>query len=874
MNNTQKVTYLKDYQVPHYLIDEVQLKVVLNDEATHVFSKLFIRKNPAAQFKNDEAVPLVLNGQHLSLQHIGLDGADLASNAYTNDECSLTVFNPPEQFILDIETIIKPQDNTTLSGLYRSKELYCTQCEAHGFQRITYFIDRPDVMSIFTVIIEADKKRYPVLLSNGNCVARGDLAHGHHWVKWHDPHKKPAYLFALVAGNLVCVNEVFTTKSGRPIDLHIYIESGNENRVSHAMNALKQAMRWDEEKYGREYDLDIYMIVAVHDFNMGAMENKGLNIFNAKYILADPECATDHDYQHIEQVIAHEYFHNWSGNRVTLRDWFQLSLKEGFTVFREQQFAHDVTAGSIQRIEQAQHMRNYQFVEDAGPMSHAVRPESYIEINNFYTLTVYEKGAEVIRMLSTLLGPSVFRLGTDLYFSRYDGQAVTTDDFVSAMQAVTAIDLTQFKLWYSQAGTPQLTVQGSYDAQSARYSLTVTQHTPPTPGQPEKVPLHIPLKMALLGQQGQLLPLGEGPETVRVLEIKQAEQTFIFDDIREAPIPSLLRGFSAPVTLSYAYTDVELFVLALHDTDPFCRWDAAQQLYKRAFTQLIRDHQAENELAVPDFLLSLMAALLTPPFVDPALLAAQLSLPTVTEMMNIQTVIDVDAVHAAHKFLRDKIAHILRNEWTDCYQTLLQTGPYAIDCKSVAKRSLKNTCLHYLVHTDPDIALQQFNLADNMTDSLAALRALNSGEFAAREAVLATFYQKWQHDPLVLDKWFAIQACAQIPDAWARVEALLTHKDFDIKNPNKVSALFGQFSHNNPYYFHRIDGKVYAFYQMLILKLDALNPQVAARIAQVFTTFKRFDPTRRNLMQHTLEAMMNEPLSNDLYEIVSKSLSE
>ncbi len=853
MDNTKKVTYLKDYQAPHYFIDEVQLKFVLNEDETRVLSKLLIHANP--EFAN---MPLVLDGEQLTLIDIAIDGEALPKNRYQQNAQSLTISEVPLQFILTLETLIKPQENTALSGLYRSHHMYCTQCEAQGFRRITYYIDRPDVLSKFTVVIDADKTRYPILLSNGNCINQGDLAHNRHWVEWYDPFKKPAYLFALVAGDLVCVQDVFITHMQRKIDLHIYVEKGNEERVTHAMEALKRAMQWDEKAYGREYDLDIYMIVAVKDFNMGAMENKGLNIFNAKYILANPQTATDHDYQYIEHVIGHEYFHNWSGNRVTLRDWFQLSLKEGFTVFREQQFAADMGSSSAQRIEQARHMRTVQFVEDAGPMSHAVRPDSYLEINNFYTMTVYEKGAEVIRMLSTLLGDDLFRKGTDLYFSRYDGKAATTDDFVATMQSVAQSDLTQFQLWYTQAGTPQLNIDWSYDVKQAIFTLNVNQIV-------RGEPMHIPLKIALLDETGV--------SHESVLEIKQAKETFIFNQITREPIPSLLREFSAPVKIKVDYTIEQLLFIAAHDTDAFCRWDAAQQIYHLCMLQLIQAHQAQMSKVLPECLIKLIRHLLTDKHQDLALAALMLQLPTQSDMAGFCEEIDVDAIHSVYEFLMTQLAHTLRNEFMDSYQSLLQTGPYMTEPSHIEMRALKNTCLQYLVYVDLNIAVQQFALADNMTDSLAALRALNNFDNPARLLALDNFYQKWQKDDLVLDKWFAIQAIANVPDSLKTIEQLAQHPAFDIKNPNKVSALIIQWSRNNSG-FHQKDGKGYEFLMHLILKLDALNPQISARAAQVFTQFKRYDLERRELMRKTLQTLQKAQLSNDLYEIVNKSLNE
>ncbi|MFA6037077.1 MAG: aminopeptidase N [Legionellales bacterium] len=845
--------YLKDYQVPPYLIDEVHLKFVIEDEQTRVLSRLLIRANPECK---TSGLPLVLQGEQLALKNIALDGHPLSANNYQLSEESLTLEKVPEQFILTIETAINPKENTALSGLFYSNGMYCTQCEAQGFRRITYYIDRPDIMALFTVVIEADKTRYPILLANGNPIAKGDLGHNRHWVEWCDPFKKPAHLFALVAGDLICVSDTFVTASQRSIDLRIYVEKGNEDRVPHAMQSLKDAMSWDEKAYGLEYDLDIYMIVAVKDFNMGAMENKGLNIFNAKYILANPETATDVDYEYVQHIVGHEYFHNWSGNRVGLRDWFQLSLKEGFTVFREQQFAAAMSSPSVQRIEQARYLRSIQFAEDAGPMAHPVQPQSYMEINNFYTTTVYQKGAEVIRMMHTLLGETIFRKATDLYFSRFDGHASTIEDFLFAMQHASNRDLSQFKLWYTQAGTPELTIDSAYDTNENVFKLTVSQYLPSTPEQKDKHPMHIPLKIALFSDEGMLL------ETM--LEIKQLQETFSFENIAVEPVLSVLRDFSTPVKIKMNYSDEQLLFIATSDNDAFCRWDAAQQLYQRALLNRTN----------PEYVVRMIKHILNDKHQDIALSALMLQVPTQTEIANISDHIDVDAIHTSHEFLINYLAQALRDEFSDMYQQMLQTGPYIIDAEQIARRALKNTCLQYVARFDLDIVVEQFNLANNMTDSLAALRSLNSFENPARQTALDAFYDHWKNDTLVLDKWFAIQASANVPDTFEHVQALMKHPAFDIKNPNKVGALLVQFSRANPYYFHQLDGKPYAFLHDIILQLDQLNPQLAARVAHVFTNFKRYDDKRCALMRKTLQTLSQVKLSKDLYEIVNKSLTE
>jgi aminopeptidase N len=872
--------FLKDYQPSAYLINTTDLRFELDEEVTLVKAKLAIAKNPA---RGDVQLPLVLDGVNLVLRSIRIDGNPLLNDTFTVDSEKLTIHKVPDEFVLETEVEIKPQENTALEGLYKSSGNFCTQCEAHGFRKITYYLDRPDVMAKFTTTIVADKSRYPVLLSNGNPIAKGDFVNNQHWVTWEDPFKKPCYLFALVAGDLVHIADQFTTQAGRKVDLKIYVEKGNEDKCEHAMSSLKKSMRWDEETFGREYDLAIFMIVAVSDFNMGAMENKGLNIFNTKYIIANHKTGTDLDYEGIEAVVGHEYFHNWTGNRITCRDWFQLSLKEGLTVFRDHEFSADMNSRSVVRIDQVKRLRAMQFLEDAGPLAHPVRPESYIEMNNFYTATVYEKGSEVIRMMHTILGKEGFRRGMDLYFQRHDGQAVTCDDFVKAMEDANTADLGQFRLWYSQAGTPKLEVSTHYDAANKIYELTVKQVCPPTPGQPEKLPMHIPLVLGLLTQEGKELKLqleGEAPtlaSTTRVLAVTKIEQTFRFIDIPEGVVPSLLRGFSAPVKLKYNYTEQELLFLLGHDPDDFNRWEAGQQLASRILLQLVKAHQAGKPMVLNPELPKALHKALANPNLDDALKAQLLVLPSEVELGEMMDVIDADGLVAARRFVRQELAVHLSQEFAQLYQQARTNQAYAFSPKAVGQRSLKNTALAYLMCQEKQeltgLCLQQLKNADNMTDESAALRALANANCAEREEALSSFYQKWQHEALVVDKWFTIQATADLPGTLTKVKQLLDHPAFNIKNPNKVRALIGAFTGNFAE-FHRPDGLGYQFLADQVLRLDGLNPQVAARIVQALTRWRRFDDNRQQLMQKELNRIIQaEKLSNDVYEIVAKSLN-
>ena len=863
--------YLQDYKVPDFLIEKIDLEFELNEDVTHVKSRLEVHANSASEQPSKN---LVLHGEALELKSISLDGKILSSSNYQIANDLLTIPNVPEKFILEIHTIIKPQENTSLSGLYKSSGNFCTQCEAQGFRRMTYFLDRPDVMARYTTKIIAEEKRYPILLSNGNPIASGKLDNGRHWVQWEDPFKKPSYLFALVAGHLEFIEDYFKTQSGRNVTLRIYVEKDNQDKCAHAMQALKKAMRWDEEKFGREYDLDIYMIVAISDFNMGAMENKGLNIFNTKYILARPETATDTDFIHVEAVIAHEYFHNWTGNRITCRDWFQLSLKEGLTVFRDQSFTADTTSKTVARIHDVTNLRLAQFPEDAGPLAHPVRPDSYIEINNFYTSTIYNKGAEVIRMMQTILGEGMFRKGMDLYFERHDGQAVTIDDFAKAVEDAASIDLSQFRLWYSQAGTPILNVKEHYDAAKQTYHLTINQILPNTPGQTNKKPMHIPIKMGLIDQHGKEI-------TQEILQLKKSVETFEFENISTHPIPSLLRGFSAPVKVEYGYSDHSLQVLFQYDTDHFNRWEAGQKYSLNLMLHAIRDLQKGDPVNIPDEYIQAFKHVLENMQVDNLLLAEMISLPSEKYIAEHMPEIDVDVIHAVRENFLFMLALQLKDVFLNLYKKLHVTGPYQFTMTDIGNRQLKNMCLSYLMllndeKIQKEIGMNQFtqSLKSNMTDTIAALRSLTNINGPLREQALSEFYNTWKHDALVVDKWFTLQATSKLQGTLYKVQQLFKHEAFDIKNPNKVYALIGGFCQNNPVNFHAANGGGYQFLTEAILKLDALNPQVAARMIKPLTEWRRYDSKRQQLMRERLEVILKEPkISRDIYELVTKSLN-
>ncbi|MGR3896070.1 aminopeptidase N [Pseudomonas sp. 1176_21] len=879
-----QVIYLKDYQAPEYLIDETHLTFELFEDHSLVHAQLVMRRNPA---RGAGLPALVLDGQQLELLSVALDDQPLGADDYQLDDSHLTLQPTAERFTLDTSVKIHPETNTALEGLYKSGGMFCTQCEAEGFRKITYYLDRPDVMSTFTTTVIAEQHRYPVLLSNGNPIGSGPQQDGRHWATWEDPFKKPAYLFALVAGDLWCFEDTFTRQSGRDVTLRIYVEPENIDKCQHAMVSLKKSMRWDEEVYGREYDLDIFMIVAVNDFNMGAMENKGLNIFNSSCVLARAETATDAAHQRVEAVVAHEYFHNWSGNRVTCRDWFQLSLKEGFTVFRDSEFSADMNSRTVKRIEDVAYLRTHQFAEDAGPMAHAVRPDSFIEISNFYTLTVYEKGSEVVRMVHTLLGAEGFRKGSDLYFERHDGQAVTCDDFIKAMEDANGVDLTQFKRWYSQAGTPRLNVSEAYDAAAQTYSLTFSQSCPATPDKVEKQPFVIPVELGLLDAQGNDIALrlqGEtqAGATTRVLSVTEAEQTFTFVDVAARPLPSLLRGFSAPVKLSFPYDRDQLMFLMQHDSDGFNRWEAGQQLSVQVLQELIAQHQRGEALVLDQRLVTALGSVLANEALDQAMVAEMLSLPSEAYLTEISEVADVDAIHAARDFARQQLAEQLFDGLWARYQAnraVSRETAYVAEAEHFARRSLQNIALSYLMLTGRaqvlEATLEQFEACDNMTERLTALAVLVNSPFQDERArALQSFAEHFKDNPLVMDQWFSVQAGSPLPGGLARVRALMEHPAFTLKNPNKVRALIGAFAGQNLVNFHAADGSGYRFLADLVIELNGFNPQIASRQLAPLTRWRKYDAARQALMKAELERIRGSGgLSSDVFEVVSKSLA-
>jgi len=879
LTTPKKETFLKDYTPPAYLVDSVALRVELEPRHTRVHSRLQCRPNTR------QRQPLILNAKKLELVRVALDGTELTDEQYRFIDGFLEIFKVPDQiFSVEIETVINPEGNTALEGLYRSSGNYCTQCEPEGFRTISCFPDRPDVMSVFTTTVVGDKTTCPVLLSNGNLIDSGDLDDGRHYATWHDPFPKPCYLFALVAGNLVRISDTFTTCTGREIGLHFYVEERNRQKCGHAIRSLQKAMRWDEEQFGREYDLDTYMIVAVDDFNMGAMENKGLNVFNSKYVLALPETATDIDYEGIEGVIAHEYFHNWTGNRITCRDWFQLSLKEGLTVFRDQEFTADMTSRPVKRIQDANIIRSFQFREDSGPMAHPVRPPSFVEINNFYTLTVYNKGAELIRMLHTLLGPETFRKGMDLYFERHDGQAVTCDDFIAAMETAWGRDLEQFKYWYSQAGTPELTVRAAYDEHALQLTLSITQTCPATRETAAKQPFFMPLAVGLLDDHGASIPLDDAVSgaTTKVLHLSQQQQDFVFSGITNRPTVSFLRNFSAPVRVDFEQTDTELGLLMAHDADPFNRWDAGQRLALQSMLAQIERYQQGQPVLVPELLVKGMANLLADQESEPAFLAMAFILPSENWISQQMAVIDPVAVFAVRQQFRAQLARILQEPLLARYQALQDTTPYRYSAKDAGRRGLRNHCLAYLLTPDHgslldpallQLGLQQYAASDNMTDGISALNGVVNADLAAGTRLLADFHAKWQHDPLVVDKWLILQSGCTLPGTLDRVKALTTHPSFTYKNPNKVRSLIATFCATNHGQFHAADGSGYAFLGDQVLLLDRLNPQIASRMITPLTQWRRYDQSRQQQMQAQLERIANQPsLSDDVKEIVERTL--
>ncbi|MGB0468243.1 MAG: aminopeptidase N [Pontibacterium sp.] len=875
MSQAPKAIYLKDYQVPAYLIETTDLHFELNEQDTLVRTTLRVKLNPEA----DTGVTgfELFGHEDLTLCHLSVNGEQLTEKDYQRSGEILTLHQVPTEFEFESLVRIQPQNNTALEGLYKSDGMFCTQCEAEGFRRITFYPDRPDVMSVFRTTVEADKAAYPVLLSNGNPVEQGETDTGRHWVTWQDPFPKPAYLFALVAGDLEYIEDSFTTMSDRDVKLLIYAEKKDLDKLQYAMTSLKNAMQWDEQVYGREYDLDIYMIVAVDFFNMGAMENKGLNIFNTSCVLAHPKTTTDTGFQRVEAVVAHEYFHNWSGNRVTCRDWFQLSLKEGFTVFRDAAFSADMNSETVKRVEDVTLLRTAQFAEDASPMAHSIRPASVIEISNFYTLTIYEKGAEVVRMIHTLLGEENFRAGSDLYFSRHDGQAVTTDDFVQAMEDASGYDLAQFRLWYGQAGTPELKVTDEYDPQAQRYVLKVTQSCPVTPGQSHKEPMHIPLAMGLLDAEGNALTLAGG-ETTQVLNVTEAEQHFIFENIPSRPVPSLLRGFSAPVKLHYPYQREELVFLMSHDSDGFSRWDASQKLAVDIMQELIHDVQNGVPLHLDQRLPEAYQAVLDNPGLDQAMVAKVLTLPSEAYLSELAEQVDVDVIHQVRNFVRKQLALQMEDLLLAVYEANELSGDYSPDATSIARRSLKNLCLSYLLATDEAhylaLAESQFENADNMTDQAAALALVVHSRFEqAANKLLDRFYNQWQAESLVVNQWLMIQASNPQAGTLAKVGALMQHPAFDMKNPNKLRSLIGGFCGQNAVNFHAEDGSGYQFLGDRIIELNTQNPQVASRLLTPLTRWRKYSEARQIMMKEQLQRILDtDDLSKDVFEIVSKSL--
>ena len=873
---TPQTIYLKDYQVPEFLIDKTSLVFDLQDEFCRVSSTLSIRRNPES---SQSSGPLFLHGgMELDLQQVQVDNQIVTEKDYRRTDEGLVINQVPDSCVIRIEVLIKPHLNTTMMGLYKSRTMYCTQCEAEGFRNITFYLDRPDVMSEFTTKLIADKQQFPVLLSNGNAIDQGELEGNRHFATWHDPFKKPAYLFALVAGNLSVVEDSFTTCTNREILLQIFVEEKDLNKCDHAMLSLKNSMRWDEQVYGREYDLNRFMIVAVDDFNMGAMENKGLNIFNTSAVLANPKTTTDAAFQRVEGIVAHEYFHNWSGNRVTCRDWFQLSLKEGFTVYRDSQFSADMNSPVVKRIEDVVYLRTHQFAEDAGPMSHPVQPDAYMEINNFYTLTVYEKGAEVVGMIHSLLGDTKFRQGSDLYFSRHDGQAVTIEEFVAAMEEVSSIDLKQFRRWYKQSGTPQVDVQSHYDREAKTYSLSFNQSCPVTPGQSNKQPFYIPIKLGLVGPDGNDLPLNQQGDQSVVFSLYEQNQTLVFENIQQPPVPSLLRGFSAPIKLNYEYSSDELAHLMANDSDGFNRWDAGQKFSLKVLSQLIEDAKADRDLVMDQKLIGVFDALLSDHSLDPAMVNLMLQLPSEAQLHEQAETIYVESIHRAREFARQSIAKALQDKLIETYQRLTEKQDYAPEAEQIGKRALRNCVLGYLMEVEsvgPELAWQQFNNARNMTDKAAALSALVNCKTADSYTLkaLKAFEIDYAEETLAMNLWLQIQATSKLINGLDRVKALMSHPAFSINNPNKARSLLGAFCSANPINFHNNDGSGYGFLQEQIIALNALNPQVAARLVTPLTRWKKLPEPNRQLMRDALQQIADHPgLVKDIQEIVTKSL--
>ncbi len=867
---------LKDYEPPAYWVDAVSLDFTLDPEKTRVKAKMeFSRRNGVAA-----SAPLQLDGEELTLISVALDGEALSPERYEANEEGLTIKDVPARFTLETEVEINPAANTALEGLYVSGGIFCTQCEAESFRRITYYLDRPDVMAPFRVRMTADKAKYPVLLSNGDPIAQGENGDGTHWAEWRDPHKKPAYLFALVAGDLVGLKDSFTTAPGREVDLGIWVRAEDADKCDYAMDALKRSMKWDEETFGREYDLDVFNIVAVNDFNFGAMENKGLNIFNSSVILARPDTATDANYEAIESVIAHEYFHNWTGNRITCRDWFQICLKEGFTVYRDQRFSEDMREANVARIRDVTALRDRQFAEDAGPLAHPPRPESYISIDNFYTATVYEKGAELMRMMATLLGTRDYRRATDLYFERHDGEAATVEDMIKAIEDASGKDLTQFRRWYSQAGTPHVTARGAWDAETQTYELTLSQETKPTPGQADKEPQHMPVLMGLVGESGKAIPVClEGDNEVfdgtsRVVEFSDAEQTFRFTGVAERPVPSLFRKFSAPVRLDDGLSAADRRHLMAHDEDPFNRWEAGQAYARELLMNAVK---ADGKADFDEDFAGALRKILNDESLDPAFKAHALALPTEQELAQLSDVIDPDAIHAARKVLSKGIATALKDDLEATYTALASDEPFAPTAEQAGARALRNRCLGLLdaLGTDESNALvhAHFSGATNMTDEMCALATLADGNNPKREDALSAFYDKWQHDALVTDKWFRVQAQSSRASAIDDVRALTKHPAFTLRNPNRARALIAGFAYINQLWFNDAGGRGYEFVADQVLAIDKINPMVSARLVTPFETWHKFDKRRRANASRELQRILDQDgISKNLFENVSRIL--
>lgn len=865
-----KAKFRKDYRQPDFTIHQIYLDVQLDPEQTIVTSTLSVMR------KNAEATTLRLDGHSFEFLSIKFNGEPFKEYQKDDEALTLNLADfPADQFELEIQTKLNPSTNTSLQGLYQSGEGICTQCEAEGFRQITYMLDRPDVLAKYRTKITACKSKYPYLLSNGNRIAQGELDDGRHWVEWEDPFFKPSYLFALVAGDFDLLQDKFITMSGREVALEIYVDKGNLDRATWAMESLKRSMKWDEERFGLEYDLDIYMIVAVDFFNMGAMENKGLNIFNSKFVLANPQTATDDDYLNVEAVIAHEYFHNWTGNRITCRDWFQLSLKEGLTVFRDQEFTSDLWSRSAKRIEDVRLLRAVQFAEDASPMAHPIRPEKVIEMNNFYTVTVYEKGAEVIRMIHTLLGEERFQKGMKLYVAENDGTAATCEDFVSAMERASGVDLDLFRRWYSQSGTPELTISDEYDEKRHTYRLHVSQNTPPTADQLEKVNLHIPLKVALYGQDGKKIKLQHELLTVSdVLDVVHEHQTFEFHNVQQRPVPALLCDFSAPVRLDYDYSTEQLLTLLKFAENDFVRWDVAQMLFNNELRENLSRYQQGEAMAFSQGLLEALTFVIDNANKDPELAALTLTLPKETEFAELFKVIDPAGIAAVRQFMQQAIADELKDHFLVVYNQNKLTE-YRVVAEDLAKRALRNVCLSYLAFTEVGNTLvhKHYHQANNMTDTLAALSASTKAQLACRDQLLADFEQKWQHDGLVMDKWFALQATRPDENVLEIVQNLLTHPSFNFKNPNRVRSLVGAFASQNPSAFHAIDGSGYRFLVDMLIKMNESNPQVAARLIEPLIKLSRYDTQRQTLMRRGLERLKGlDNLARDLFEKIEKAL--